>query len=82
MTKQTEFSKCSSEQLTEMLMGWEAARKGEPFNPHQTPMWQAGFDLRTSLPAFSHEYRPMAESSPPSTETHSTGLRERMTAHA
>jgi len=49
-----DFSKCSNEQLTEMLMGSEAARKGEPWNEHQTPMWQAGFLNRMTETISSH----------------------------
>jgi hypothetical protein len=53
-----EFATCTNDQLWDFVEGKAAARRGEPWNPHQTEWWQAGFlfwDERTATATTSPE---------------------------
>lgn len=41
-----ELDKLTGSDLEEFLAGYRAAKKGEPFWPHNTEHWLAGFQFR------------------------------------
>lgn len=44
-----DLTQCSSTELTELISGYAAARKGEPMDPHATALWIEGYRFRQQI---------------------------------